>query len=277
LLTIANEALDNTVRTPEAAEELVGAPMLGMLPLLTDAKQRTTEDAPLRDLTVFREPASLAAEACRSIRTNLMFLSAQKEVRVFVVTSPGPRDGKTTAAISLAITMAQAGARVLLLDADLRKPRIHKSFGLPADKGVSTAIMGEAAVKDLIVHTAIPRLDVLPCGPIPPNPAELLHADRFREILAQCRQDYDKVILDAPPIGPVTDPAILGSITDGVIMVLRAGHTTRDSATYARRHLTDAGARILGLVVNQPDRKGGKHGYGYSYYAPYDRYYRAVS
>jgi capsular exopolysaccharide synthesis family protein len=206
-----------------------------------------------------------------------MFLSAQKEVRVFVVTSPGPRDGKTTAAISLAITMAQAGARVLLLDADLRKPRIHKSFGLPADKGVSTAIMGEAAVKDLIVHTAIPRLDVLPCGPIPPNPAELLHADRFREILAQCRQDYDKVILDAPPIGPVTDPAILGSITDGVIMVLRAGHTTRDSATYARRHLTDAGARILGLVVNQPDRKGGKHGYGYSYYAPYDRYYRAVS
>ena len=277
LLTFAIEALDNTVRTPEAAEELVGAPMLGMLPLLTDAKQRTTEDAPLRDLTVFREPASLAAEACRSIRTNLMFLSAQKEVRVFVVTSPGPRDGKTTAAISLAITMAQAGARVLLLDADLRKPRIHKSFGLPADKGVSTAIMGEAAVKDLIVHTAIPRLDVLPCGPIPPNPAELLHADRFREILAQCRQDYDKVILDAPPIGPVTDPAILGSITDGVIMVLRAGHTTRDSATYARRHLTDAGARILGLVVNQPDRKGGKHGYGYSYYAPYDRYYRAVS
>ena len=280
LLAFAIEALDNTVRTPEAAEELVGAPMLGLLPLLTETKQRTTEEAPLRDLTVFRDPTSLAAEACRSIRTNLMFLSAQKEVQVFVVTSPGPRDGKTTAAISLAITMAQAGARVLLVDADMRKPRVHKSFGLASEKGISTAIMGEDAVRDLITHSEIPKLDVLPCGPIPPNPAELLHTDRFREILAQCRQDYDKVILDSPPTGPVTDPAILGSITDGVILVLRAGHTTREGAAYARRHLVDAGARILGLVVNQTDRKGSRYGYGYSYYAPYSRYgrqYRTVS
>lgn len=279
LLAFAIEVLDSTVRTPEVAEELVGAPMLGVLPLLTDARQLTPEATPLRDLTVFREPASLAAEACRSIRTNLMFLSAQKEVQVFVVTSPGPRDGKTTAAISMAITMAQAGARVLLLDADLRKPRIHKSFGLTAEKGVSTAIMGEAAVEDLIVHSEVPGLDILPSGPIPPNPAELLHTERFRELLAKCRKAYDKVILDAPPTGPVTDPAILGSITDGVILVLRAGHTTREGATYARRHLTDAGARILGIVVNQTDRKGSRYG-GYSYYAPYGRYgryYRTAS
>ena len=205
-----------------------------------------------------------------------MFLSAQKEIQLFVVTSPGPRDGKTTAAISLAITMAQAGARVLLVDTDLRKPRIHMSFGLSPEKGVSTAIMGEATVKDLIVHSEIPNLDVLPCGPIPPNPAELLHTERFREILAACRSEYDKVILDSSPTGPVTDPAIIGSLTDGVVLVLRAGHTTREAASHARRHLTDAGARILGLVVNQTDRKGRGYGYGYSYHNPYERYYRAV-
>jgi capsular exopolysaccharide synthesis family protein len=171
--------------------------------------------------------------------------------------------------------MAQAGARVLIIDADMRKPRIHKSFGLAADKGISTVIMGEATLEALIVHSDVPNLDVLPCGPIPPNPAELLHTERFRDILAECRRNYDKVILDAPPTAPVTDPAIMGSLTDGVLLVLRSGHTTRDSAAYARRHLNDAGAKILGLVVNQTDRKGGRYGYGYSYYAPYGGYYPA--
>jgi capsular exopolysaccharide synthesis family protein len=158
----------------------------------------------------------------------------------------------------------------------MRRPRIHKSFGITSEKGVSNAIMGDSKLKDLVVHSEIPNLDVLPCGPIPPNPAELLHTDRFRELLAELRNTYDKVVLDAPPTGPVTDPAIIGSLTDGVVLVLRAGHTTRDAAMQARRHLTDAGARILGLVVNQTDRKGGRYGYGYSYYAPYSRYYRSA-
>ena len=276
LLAFAIESLDNTVKTPEAAEELVGAPLLGVLPRLTEAKQRLIEDAPERDLTVHRDPTSMAAESCRSIRTNLMFLSALKEIQLFVVTSPGPQDGKTTAAISLAITMAQAGARVLLVDTDMRKPRIHKSFGIKAEKGISTAIMGDALLKDLIFHSEVQNLDVLPCGPAPPNPAELLHTERFRDLLAQCRQSYDRIILDAPPTAPVTDPAIIGSLTDGVLLVLRAGHTTRDAASYARRHLTDGGARILGLIINQTDRRSGRYGYGYSYYAPYGRYYRAA-
>ena len=207
-----------------------------------------------------------------------MFLSAQKEVRVFGVTSPGPRDGKTTAAISLAITMAQGGARVLLLDADLRRPRIHKSFGLPSDKGITSAILGEARLKDLIVASEIPRLDILPCGPIPPNPAELLHTEPFRTLLAECRSHYERIILDSPPIGPVTDPAILGALADGVLLILRAGYTTREAASHARRHLTDAGARILGLVINQMDRKGTRYGYNYrSDYAPYAPYYRLPS
>ena len=274
LLAFGIEALDNTVKTPEAAEALVGAPLLGVLPMLSQTNPRSIEGAPERDLTVFKDPASLAAESCRSIRTNIMFLSAQREVRVFVVTSPGPQDGKTTAAISLAITLAQGGARVLLVDADMRKPRIHRSFGLKGERGLSTMMMGEASLGEMVCHSEVPNLDLLPCGPLPPNPAELFHTERFREILGQFRQSYDRVVLDTPPTGPVTDPAVLGSMADGVVLVLRAGHTTREAVIYARRRLTDAGARVLGLIMNRTDRKGGAYGYGY--YAPYQRYYRSA-
>ena len=275
LLMLGIEALDNTIKTPEAAEALVGAPLLGMLPILVHARQRTAENATERDLTVFKDPTSAAAEACRSIRTNLMFLSAEKDVHVLVVTSPGPQDGKTTAAISLAITMAQGGARVLLVDTDMRKPRIHRSFGLKSDRGLSTVMMGDAKLADVVFHSEVPNLDVLPCGPTPPNPAELIHTERFREILEQCKRDYSRVVLDSPPAGFVTDPAILGNLADGVVLVVRAGHTTREAASFARRQLTDARARILGVVINRTDRRAGGYGY-YSYYAPYGRYYRAA-
>ena len=275
LLVLAIEALDNTVKTPEAAEALVGAPLLGMLPILAHARQRTAENATERDLTVFKDPTSAAAEACRSIRTNLMFLSAEKEVHVLVVTSPGPQDGKTTAAISLAVTMAQGGARVLLVDTDMRKPRIHRSFGLKPDRGLSTVMMGDAKLADVICHSEVPNLDVLPCGPTPPNPAELIHTDRFREILDQCRRDYGRVVMDSPPAAFVTDPAILGNLADGVVLVVRAGHTTREAVSFARRQISDARARILGVVINRTDRRAGGYGY-YSYYAPYGRYYRAA-
>jgi capsular exopolysaccharide synthesis family protein len=278
LLAFVVESLDNTIKTPEAAEELVGAPLLGVIPMLSQARQHLIADAPERDLAVFKDPTSLAAEACRSIRTNMMFISAQKEFSLFSVTSPGPQDGKTTVAINLAVTMAQAGGRVLLIDTDMRRPRIHKSFGMKPDKGISSVMAGDVQLKDAIVKSEVPNLDVLPCGPMPPNPAELLHTERFREILAQCRKDYDRVVLDSPPIAPVTDPAIIGSATDGVVLVFRAGHTTREAAQFARRQLADAGARILGLVINQTDRKGVGYGYGYGYspYGRYGRYYRAA-
>jgi capsular exopolysaccharide synthesis family protein len=277
LLAFAVESMDNTVKSPEAAEALVGAPLLGVVPMLSQAKRHLIADAPERDLAVFKDPTSLAAEACRSIRTNMLFISAQKEFSLFSVTSPGPQDGKTTVAINLAVTMAQAGGRVLLVDTDMRKPRIHKSFGLKSDKGISNVMAGDLQLEDAICKSEVPNLDVLPCGPMPPNPAELLHTERFRQILAQCRSSYDRVVLDSPPIAPVTDPAIIGSVTDGVVLVLRAGHTTREAAQFARRQLTDAGARILGIVINRTDRKGSGYGYGYGYYAPYGRYYRATS
>jgi len=136
---------------------------------------------------------------------------------------------------------------------------------------------GDTRLTDAVCKSEVPNLDDLPCGPIPPNPAELLHTERFRQILTQCRGTYERVILDSPPIGPVTDPAIIGGVTDGVVLVLRAGHTSRDATQFARRQLSDAGARILGLVINQTDRKGRGYGYGYGYYGSYGRYYRATS
>jgi capsular exopolysaccharide synthesis family protein len=277
LLAFTIEALDNTVKNPEAAEALVGAPLLGVIPMLSQSRQHFLADAPERDLAVFKDPSCLAAEACRSIRTNMLFISAQKEFSLFSVTSPGPQDGKTTVAINLAVTMAQAGGRILLIDTDMRRPRIHKSFGLKLDKGISSVIAGDLQLKDAIHKSEVPNLDILPCGPMPPNPAELLHTEKFHQILAECRSSYDRVILDSPPIGPVTDPAIIGGATDGVVLVLRAGHTTREATLFARRQLGDAGARILGLVINQMDRKGSGYGYGYGYYASYGRYYRATS
>ncbi len=277
LLAFTIEALDNTIKSPEAAEEMVGAPLLGVVPMLSQSRQHLPTDAPERDLAVFKDPSSLAAEACRSIRTNMLFIAAQKEFSLFSVTSPGPQDGKTTVAINLAVTMAQAGGKILLIDTDMRRPRIHRSFGLKSDKGISSVIAGDTPLKDAISKSEVPSLDVLPCGPMPPNPAELLHTERFRQILAECRSSYDRVILDSPPIGPVTDPAIIGGVTDGVVLVLRAGHTTREATQFARRQLGDAGARILGLVINQTDRKGGRYGYGYSYYSQYGRYYRTAT
>lgn len=281
LLALAFEAMDNTIKGPEAAEELIGAPLLGLLPMLSQSRQHSLIDAPERDLAVHSDPTSLAAEACRSIRTNMLFIAAQKEFSVFSVTSPGPRDGKTTVAINLAVTLAQAGSKILLIDTDLRKPRIHKSFALKDEKGISNVMAGTVQLKDAICRCQVPNLDVLPCGPLPPNPAELLHTEQFKRILSQCREMYDRVVLDSPPIGPVTDPAIVGALADGVILVLRAGHTSREAAQFARRQLADAGARILGLVMNQTDRKGRRYGYGYGYgygyYGQYGKYYRATS
>jgi capsular exopolysaccharide synthesis family protein len=277
LLAFTIESLDNTVKSPEAAEELVGAPLLGVIPMLSHPRQHPMADAAERDLVVFKDPTCLAAEACRSIRTNMLFISAQKEFSLFSVTSPGPQDGKTTVAINLAVTMAQAGGRILLIDCDMRRPRVYRSFGLKSDKGITSVMAGHLELKDAVCKSEVPNLDILPCGPMPPNPAELLHTDRFRQILAQCRGSYDRVILDSPPIGPVTDPAIIGGATDGVVLVLRAGHTTREATQFARRQLADAGARILGLVINQTDRKGSGYGYGYGYYSAYGRYYRATS
>ena len=274
-LAFVIEALDNTLKTQADVEQFLGVPVLGLVPIIgagagAEAAQQN-DHLRERDLGVFLDPKSVAAECCRSIRTNILFMSPDRPLRTMVVTSPSPQEGKTTTAINLGVTMAEAGGRVLIIDTDMRRPRLHRSFGVPNQTGISTVIVGKATLGEAVKRTDVPNLDVLTCGPVPPNPSELLHTDRFGVVLAECAKLYDRVILDSPPTSAVTDPAVLGNLADGVVLVVKAGETTRESAMHARRQLVGAKARLFGVVVNAIDFSNPAYGYDY-YYRNYYRY-----
>lgn len=274
-LAFAIEALDNTLKTQQDVEQLLGTPVLGLVPIIGTTPGgealQAGDNMRERDLGVFLDPKSIAAECCRSIRTNILFMSPDRPLKVMVVTSPSPQEGKTTTAINLGVTMAEAGSKVLIVDTDMRRPRLHRSFGVPNQTGISTVIVGKATLDEALKRTDVPNLDVLPCGPVPPNPSELLHTDRFGAILADLAKMYDRVILDSPPSSAVTDPAVLGNVADGVVLVVKAGETTRDAAMHARRQLATAKARLFGVIVNAIDFSNPAYGYEY-YYRNYYRY-----
>ncbi len=280
-LALGIAQLDNKVRST-ADLEARGLTVLGVIPEVANAGVATARkpgrrarkggrvENPNRDLIVHLEPRSSVAECCRTIRTNLTFQSADKPLRALGVTSAMPRDGKTTVAISLAITMAQSGRRVLLIDADLRKPRLHRAFDLPTGAGITTVIAGESSLQEAVQATDVPGLNLVQCGPIPPNPSELLHTRRFAEFVEEARANYDLVIFDTPPLGAVTDPAIISNFADGMILVARARTTTRGGLALALRQLHGVSARIVGTVLNDVDLTENMYG---SYYANYRGYY----
>jgi succinoglycan biosynthesis transport protein ExoP len=274
-LAFVIEALDNTLKTQADVEQFLGTAVLGLVPIIGGAPGaeavQVGDNLRERDLGVFLDPKSVAAECCRSIRTNILFMSPDRPLKTMVVTSPSPQEGKTTTAINLGVTMAEAGGRVLIIDTDMRRPRLHRSFGVPNQVGISTVIVGKATLEEAIKRTDVPNLDVLTCGPVPPNPSELLHTQRFGAVLAECAKLYDRVILDSPPTSAVTDPAVLGNLVDGVVLVIKAGETTRESALHARRQLAAAKARLFGVVVNAIDFSNPAYGYEY-YYRNYYRY-----
>jgi succinoglycan biosynthesis transport protein ExoP len=270
------EAFDNTLKSQEDVEIAIARPVVGVIPMIASGEEKKLdESAPAlrdRDLSIMRSPKSAVAECCRSLRTNLLFMSPDQPLRTIVVTSPGPQEGKTTTAINLAVTFAMAGNRVLLVDTDMRRPRLHRSFELSNRAGLSTAILGEAAITDLTHKTEVPNLEILPCGPTPPNPAELLHTEKFARILRECASHYDRVILDSPPTSAVTDPVVLAKMADGVLLVVRANRTTRDAAAHARRQLATANAHVIGVVINEVEFGSGYGGYYSYYYRSYRRY-----
>ena len=282
-LAIFLDVLDSTVKAQEDIEHRVGLPFLGIIPSINSTKERTAAAPPpaalanvlrngSRDLYVLAYPKSAVAECCRAIRTNLLFSTPDNPARKLLVTSAGSQEGKTTTAVNLAIVMAQSGLRVLLVDTDMRRPRLHKAFGIPATAdGLSKAILGEAPVLEQVRETGIPNVSLLPCGATPPNPAELLHAERFKRIVGELAGAYDRVIFDSPPLGPVTDAAILARMTDGTIMVAKFGRTSRDGLIRARRQLVDGGINVLGCILNDLDLARG-HQYGY-YAGKYGYYY----
>lgn len=266
-LAMLLEFVDRTLKTNEDAEAAARAPVLGMIPILHDVPDTDNLAAlKARDLYVFANPKSRAAECCRSIRTNLLFSGADKELKVLTVSSPNPREGKTTSVIYMGTTMAQSGQRVLLVDTDMRRPRLHKSMGVSRGLGLSNLMLGESTFDDCIKTSEIPNLYVLPCGPTPPNPVELLLSHKFQQILDELRTRFDRIILDSPPLQAVTDPVVLARRSDGVIIVVQAGKTLRDDLARSAKQLHDTNANVVGVILNDLDITDRQYGYYYYQY-----------
>ena len=270
------ETLDRTVKTQVEIDQVPGLPYLGMVPKIPGSQRmhkgkRRPASNPDVDLIVHRNSGSTVAEQCRSIRTNLLFASTDTKMDKILVSSAGPREGKTTTAVNLAITMAQAGSRVLLVDTDMRRPRLHRIFGVANKIGVTSILTGDAAIEEVVKDTEVPGLYLLPSGITPPNPAELCQSEKFRQLLDDLADRYDRVILDSPPIMLVTDAVILSTLVNGTVIVVRSGTTSRVALTEATRYLLDVGSKVLGCILNDFDLE--KRGYGYYRYSRYG-YYR---
>jgi len=265
-LALLLDYMDRTVKTSDDVEQAAGSPVLGMIPILDDVPRDDDVDAlRARDLYVFTHPKSRAAECCRSIRTNLLFSSADRSLKTLTVASANPREGKTTSVIYMGTIMAQSGQRVLLVDTDMRRPRLHKSMGVPRGVGLSNLMLGEASMDDVIKTSEIPNLYVLPCGPTPPNPAELLLSHKFQQVLEGLGERFDRILLDSPPLQAVTDAAVLARRSDGVIIVVQAGKTMRDDLQRSVKQLRDVNAHLIGVILNDLDISDRQ--YGYYYYA----------
>jgi tyrosine-protein kinase Etk/Wzc len=211
------------------------------------------------------DPRSASAEAFRTLRTNLIFSQAVQTLRSIVVTSPSPGEGKTTTAANLAVSFAQQGMRVLIIDCDLRRARLHKVFGIPREPGLTDYLVNNVAHESVTTETSVPGLYVMASGPLPPNPAELLGAERMRKALAELGGAYDLIILDTPPLLAASDGAILATMVDGVVLVVRAGSTQTEAGQQAAQQLQSVGARVVGAVVNDPDSKLAQYRGYYSY------------
>jgi capsular exopolysaccharide synthesis family protein len=249
------ESLDTTVKTAEALHELTATPVLCAIPYDVRAKK-----APL---IIEGSARSARAEALRQLRTNLQFVNVDQPPRTLVVTSAVPGEGKSTTACNLAIVFAEAGKRVILVDADLRRPRLAEYLGMEGAVGLTNVLAGQAAVSDALQQWGGSGITVLPSGSVPPNPSELLGSRNMAELLGALRGGFDIVIVDTPPLLPVTDAAIAASRVDGTVLVSRCGKTTAAQAREAAAALDAVGARVLGSVLNMAPANGPRT---YSYY-----------
>jgi polysaccharide biosynthesis transport protein len=216
-------------------------------------------------LVTVTDARSSSAEAYRTLRTNLIFSQAVQTLRTLVVTSPAPSEGKTTTAANLAVSFAQQGMRVLIVDCDLRRSRLHKMFAIPREPGFTELVLGQIEQDAAVRETPVPGLYVLASGQLPPNPAELLGGDRVKKVLASLGEAFDLIILDTPPLLAASDAAILGTQADGVLLVVRAGVTETEAAQQAMQQLASVGARVVGAVLNDPDSKLQQYGGYYNY------------
>jgi len=219
-----------------------------------------------RALIAHTQPKSPITESYRTLRTNIEFSAIDGQLKKMMITSAGPGEGKSTTAINLAIVYAQSEKKVALVDADLRKPVIHRIFQISNRKGLTTFLTGQNELSEVLYRSHVDHLDLLPAGPIPPNPAEMLASRRMATLLEDLAGKYDVVILDTPPVLAVTDAQIIASQCDGVLFVISQGKVKRDLAVKAKAGLEHVKARILGTVLNNVDRNSGESYYYYYYY-----------
>jgi capsular exopolysaccharide synthesis family protein len=219
------------------------------------------------DVISLKNPKSVVAEAFRTLRTNIQFSSLDNELRTIVVTSTQPSEGKSTVLANLAVTMAQSGKKVVLLDCDLRKPTIHKKLGVTNKNGLTTLLSKEKGLQECLQLLNVPNLYIITSGPIPPNPAELLGSKRMKSLLQELKEHFDMILIDAPPVLAVTDSQILSTLTDGVLFVTSYGTTEKDAVVRAKELIEKVGGKILGVVMNKmPNEAKGSYS-GYYYYS----------
>jgi polysaccharide biosynthesis transport protein len=284
-LAIFREYLDNTVKSPDDIESLTGLPSLAVVPALPGSVNghhgRLTWPArhplpqagagPRVELLSYLQPKSQISEAFRALRTSLLLSQAEHPPQVILVTSALPREGKTTAAVNLAVTLAQLGDRTLLMDSDLRKPGIRRAMNLTIGKdlGLSSYLAGVCTLEEAVLpHPTISNLSVLTTGPVPPSPADLLSSHRMQEAISEARRGFKFLVIDSPPIMAATDAVILSAQTDGVLLVVRSGETPKEAFTRSRDLLAAVKSRLLGVVLNAVDSSAPDYYYSYRYY-PY--------
>lgn len=212
------------------------------------------------------DPKSPVSEAYRVLRTNIQYSNVDNPLKTIVVTSSEPMEGKTTTVVNLAVAFAQAGNRVLLIDSDLRKPKIHKVFMIRNDCGLTDLLVARDNYRNYIRRCDVPDLDILVCGTIPPNPSELLSSNAMKQLLQDAREDYDIVLMDAPPAGSVTDAAIISAYVDGTVLVAYSGHVEIGSLKHAKELLDKVNANIIGVILNRLDKNASGNYYSYKYY-----------
>jgi len=304
VLALVIESLDNTIKTPDEAQKLLRLPALGVVPMfsldyfegtlqalpevdeddtagdptngeLPSDPSNVTKDLVVReknrDLITISAPRSMASEAFRTIRTSILLSSADDHPRVILTTSGQKAEGKTTFLTNLSVTVAQSSNKTLLIDADLRRPAIHRHFGFRRNEvGLVEYLTGLEKLSTVIHETPVSNLSIIPAGVLPPNPSELLGSKKMKELLERLSQEYEYVFVDAPPILPVADAVILSRFVDGVVLVVRGQSTTQQVARNAANKLRQIGARVLGVVLNDVDfRSADYYYYRKSYYSYY--------
>jgi len=268
-LAFFHDYMDDTIKDGEEAKRILGWPLLGMIPhISTEADEGMRSDA---NLVSHQKPKSAAAESFRALRTSLHYSTARKQRKVILITSCFPGEGKTTVSANLAEIFSQTGARVLLIGCDLRRPTLHQIFGFERTPGLTELLAGDCQLSEAVHQTGIHAMDFINAGTVPPNPAELLGSEEMAALLTGLREDYDFIILDAPPTLAVSDTPILAACCDAVVVLVEAGRVSAKVAGRLREVLNSVGVPIAGIVINDKSGKGEHYGYyGYNYGNYYD-------